>query len=527
MASHIYPIPEVHRSVTRPITMDIIREVLQITGLDPNDFRTKMLGYSDNDVVPGSTIDSKDTDPNRLNTDEKITMEISEEDVGNNITPVRYPDLIPVFHDKDLKISMKPVMSLTKSTITVVVNVPSRVRANNWLAEVKRRIYQNQMTNYHTVDYHYPLPKPFTYYLMKMHEMRENVEGLGEGFGDWMKRCFTNRWTVVSNLAGHEQLLAIQERQTNIYGWFNFDFEPEKPEKDSANPTGWEIKFEYTFHYQRPDSMVFSYPLMIHNQLLPIEMIDTEPKDDISTYNTYQGATADAFDSIVFQNNKNAMTTPPGVVEPYFDDWLPPSTPTHYFSLARTLISIDPQEPRWSLSLDDVSGYFNFKPEVIAFMKKVTNKMLTPGDSIFHVKLFRWDSMIGYPDVYIDSDLRLMTNFDMKLTDMWHVCVYILGNPLKLNPTGWDDILNDCGVFHEWFESLFGDLYRDKIKCICDENGHCVVDRDDLDKVIKDMQDETGDKGNGGYDGNGKPPGLPVSNANFVGGFTIIANKGK
>lgn len=524
MASHIYPIPEVHRTVTRPITMDIIREVLAITGIDPKEFRTKMLGYADAESVPGSTIEPGKEPPNRLATDEKITMEITEEDIGNNITPVRYPDNTPVFHDKDLKITLTPVMSLTKTTVSVVINVPSRVRATNWLAEVKRRIYQTQMTNYHTVDYHYPIPKPFTYYLLKMHEMREAVEGLNEGFGEWMKRCFVNRWTVVSNLKGHESLLAVQERQTNIYGWFNFDFEPEKPEKNAENPSGWEIRFEYTFHYQRPDSMVFAYPLMIHNQLLPIEMIDTERKDDITTYNTYQGATADAYDKIVFQNNKEAMTVPPGVVEPYFDDWYPPTYPLYYFDLARTLISVDKDNPRWAVSLDDVSGYFDFKPEILAFMKKVTNKLVIPYSSIFNIRLFRWDSTIAYPNVSVTSDLKLMTDFDMKLTDMWHVAVYVLGNPLKLNPDGWEDIIDDCKVFHEWFESLFGDKYKDKIKCICDENGHCTVDRDDLDKVLDDMKNETGD---GSIGGPGGIPGLPPSNEKFLAGFTIIAKKGK
>ena len=525
MASHIYPIPEVHRSVTRPITMDIIREVLSITGINPDDFRTKMLGYADAETVPGSTLQNTKDVPNRLSTDEKLTMEITEEDVGDNITAVRYPNQMPVFHDKELRIMMKPVLSLSKATVAVVITVPSRVRANNWLVEVKRRIYQNQMTNYHTVDYHYPIPKPFVYYLMKMHEMREAVEGLNESFGEWMKRCFVNRWTVVSNLSGHESLLAVQERQTNIYGWFNFDFTPEKAEKDSQNPSAWEIRFEYTFHYNRPDAIVFTYPLMIHNQLLPIEMIDTETKDDINTYNTYQGITATAFDEIVFQSNKNALTTPPGVIEPYFDDWMPPSVPAHYYTLSRTLVSIDPASPRWSLSLDDVSGYFSFKPEILAFMKSVKNKLLIPGESIFNVRLFRWDSIIGYPDVYITDDLKLMTNFDMKLTDMWHVGVYVIGNPLKLNPGGWEDIMQDCGVFHEWFESLFGDKYKEAIGCICDATGHCVVNPDDLNKVIEDMKKETGDST--GYDKDGKLPGLPIPNHKFLAGFTIIAKKEK
>ena len=556
MASHVYPIPEVHRSVTRPVTMDIIREVLQITGLKPDQFRTKMVGYAESVPVPGSTLDDKDdTRPNRVSSDEKLVLEVKEEDVGNNITPVRYPDQYPIFYDKDLKIMMRPVLSLTKSTVSVVLTVPSRVRAHNWLVEIKRRIYQRQMTNYHTVDYHYPLPKPYVYYLIKMHEMREAVEPLGEDFGQWLKRCMQNQWTVIAAQDGDGSMIAIQEKQTNIYGWFDFDFEPEKPEKDSDNAGGWSIRFDYTFHYQRPDAVVFSYPLVIHNQLLPIEMIYQDDKDHRATYNTYAGATQSTYDALAFDINKQGYVLASGIPEPGFDDWMPTTEPKHHLQLARTLVTIDPTDPRWAISLDDFSSSFDFKPGVIRFMKDTTNKMLVPFKSIFHVKLYRWENEIGYPDVMLDENLKLTTSFDMPLTDMWHVVFYVLSNPLLLDPDGWDDIKQNCDVFHEWFEGLFGKKYADLIRCNIDN----TVNEDDLRKVIDDMIDSAGPGGTGGGGGTGSSnndtatnpnpdgggsgnnggnpstglppgstgitPGIPGGNARFAGGYTLIAKK--
>lgn len=532
MASHIYPIPEVHRSVTRPITMDIIREVLEMTGLKPDQFKTKMLGYSDAQPVPGSTLDDHDDKtPNRLSSQETLVLEIKEEDVGDNVTPVRYPDLAPIFHDKGLKIMMKPVMSLSKATVSVVITVPSRVRAHNWLMEIKRRVYQTQMTNYHTVDYHYPIPKPYVYYLMKMHEMRESVEPLGENFGEWMKRCFVNRWTVISNIEGHERLLAIQERQTNIYGWFDFDFTPEKPEKNSDNAGGWQIQFDYIFHYQRPDSIVFAYPLVIHNQLLPVEMIDTDIKDHRGTYDGYQGLTGTAYDNLVFSGNRRGMFEPPGIPEPIFDDWFPGREPFEHLQLARTLVTIDPAEKRWVVNIDDFSSSFDFKPAILRFMKDVTNRMLIPYKSVFHIQFYKWDALIGHPDITLDKNLKLSTSFDMPLTDMYHVVVQVLANPLLLDEDGWNDIKQNCDVFHEWFEGLFGDTYRKKIRCNIDN----TVNEEDLDKVIKDLIDEYGPGGGGGGgtvtgggkgDGsNGIYHGLPKTSEKYVGGYTILSKR--
>lgn len=518
MASHVIPIPEVHRTVTRPITMDIIREVLDITGINPDDFRTKMVGFSDAETVPGSTIDVKDKTPNRLSSDEKLVMEIREEDVDMNITPVRYPNRNPIFHDTDLKIMMKPVLSLVKATVSVVVTVPSRVRAHNWLMEIRRRIHQGKLTNYHTVDYHYPLPKIITYYLLQMHTMRESVEPLNEDFGTWMKRCFTNRWTVVSNLNGHERLFAIQEKQTNIYGWFNFEFEPEKAEKESDNAGGWNIRFDYTFHYQRPDSIVFAYPLVVHNQLLPIEMIHTERDEHRSTYRGYSGLMDTAYDNIAFKVNKYGMFSPPGIPEPLFDDWIPEHEPLNHIQLSRTLTTVDISDKRWALSLDDISSVYVIKPTVLRFMRDVKNKLLKEYSSVFHVKLHRWNSLIGFEHLEIDDNLRVKTLFDMELTDMWHVVIYVLVNPLLLSPDGWVDIIKNCDVFHEWFSSIFGDKYANAIRCNTDN----TVNLDDLDKVLDEIKKQVSSK-----DDLKVFIGVPQTTEKYSAGYTILALKNK
>lgn len=518
MAKHALPVPEVHRSVTRPITMDIIREVLTLVGIKPDDFRTKMLGYAEAETVPGSTLDDRDNaPPNRLSTDEKLVMEIKEEDMDMNTTPVLYPNRNSIFKDEALRINMKPVLSLVKATVSVVITVPSRVRAHNWLMETRRRIHQGNLTNYHTVDYHYPIPKPFTYYLIEMHAMRERVEPLNESFGEWVKRCFVNRWTIVSNLNGQDQLFAIQEKQTNIYGSFDFDFEPEKADKDSDNAGGWQIQFDYTFHYQRPDSVVFEYPLVIHNQLLPIEMINTVVADHRATYEGYSGQTDTAYDNIVFARNKYGMTVLPGIPEPLFDDWFPRHEPLNHLQISRTLTTIDATDRRWSLSLDDFSSDYEMKPSVIRFMKDVTSKMLREYHCVFHVKLHRWDSIIFADDMEIDSDLRVLTKFDMEMTDMWHVVTYVLANPLLLKPDGWDDIIKNCDVFHEWFGSIFGNKYADAIRCNLDN----TVNTDDLDKVLDDIKEQVSTKPLEVYDG------LPQTTEKYQVGYTIIAKKNR
>lgn len=125
MASYVYPTPEVYKSVTRPVAMQIIRNMFTITGIDPKVFRSKMIGMVESEKVPGSAIDDKAPNDeqlqNRLSSDKKFSMEIEEEFLGDLVTAVKRPNNHPVFYDPALKLSIKPVRLQVKTKISVIV----------------------------------------------------------------------------------------------------------------------------------------------------------------------------------------------------------------------------------------------------------------------------------------------------------------------------------------------------------------------------------------------------------------------
>ena len=151
-------------------------------------------------------------------------------------------------------------------------------------------------------------------------------------------------------------------------------------------------------------------------------------------------------------------------------------------------------------------------------MKSAGKKMFTQYDSIFLIKVHRWDQYGGPNSLRIEPDLTVRTAFDMNPDDMWHICVYMLANPLFLSEDGWDDLLNKCGVFRAWYATIFGWERALKIRCNTDGS----INEDDLEDELDKVKDETGGKG----DGNTSIIDDTLI-AKAIGQYTIITHRGE
>lgn len=527
MASFILPINEVHRSITRPVTIEIIRRVLSYTGLNPDEFRQKMKGFAEATLSPKSALtDSEDT-PNRTRSDKTFELEIEEEGFFDGYTPVRYKDNQPIFFDKDLRIKAVPVAPLIKTTISVVYSARDKVEVANWAKRIKAKTYQMATTHTHEIEYHYPVPKVLSYYLAVMHELREQTEPLNESFGEWCKRCFTPNYGVISNNAGQGLEFVINERQINVQGYFDFEIEPEKADKSDDNAGGWSARFNYVFYYNRPESVVFDFPLMIHNSLLPLELIDQNKQEVRESFAEFQNATDYAQDKIAMEDTKYGALVYPGIAEPYFDDWIPPyDFPPHTTMFSRTLIALDLDNRKLIARIPELISEYEFKDYFLEYFADNPLDLVTYGENIFNVVLYRWDRKISSTKhLHIDHELMISTKEDMQPRDMWHVCLYILINPLALSELGWRKASKSCKVLKDWLTWIAGDKYANKVRCNIDGSANW----EDVKKLVDEIKDETGGIGtNRTPDDNGPRVvnGFP-GNPKYLGKYGIIAKRKK
>lgn len=506
MASFIYSIPSVERTITRPVTITILRQVLDIAGINPKDFRTKMVGVAEQEKVQNGylqntedeeddfdkdeeqTEDKIDIKPNRLSTDKKLTLEVEEEIVGDLTTPVRYHDHKPVFVDEALKIIIKPVYSDIQSRISVVLNVRDKVEAHNWLQEVKRKLYQSAIATTHTIDYYYIIPPAVMKGLFHIHTRRESLEGYNESFGEYIAKCFDERYDILTNMSNTNHICTIREKQVNVLGFFDFDFEPEKPEKEDDKAGGWNIRFTYTVRYQRPDNVVFDYPLMVHQQMVPDSMIVKKRPEHYSTYNHYRGLTGEIYHKLAVYGNKHGMIIPEGIPEPIFDDWIPNWAPEGYIQLARILLQVDPNDKYWVTDITDFAETFAFKENMLRWFRQRQHKVLKHKRDPFYFTVYDDTTRLSDDQLLINDELKITTKEPMSLRKMYHVVHWVLYDLSQLDPEAWLDLLNNCDILHEWLEAIAPNTGVEQIRCNLDN----TVNIDDFKKWWEDNPAQAG-----------------------------------
>lgn len=495
MASVIVSIPSTDRTVTRPVSITILRQLLKICRLNPDDFRTKMVGVADAEKIQGGylkdTTNEEDTDDtpianedkidikaNRLSTDKKLTLEVEDEIVGDLTTPVRYNDHKPIFVDEALNVRIRPVYSDMQTRISVVLNTRDKVEANNWLQSVKARLYRSALTHGHSVDYSYIIPHSIMKSIYDIHQRREFIAGYGETFGQYIEKCFDNRYDILTNVSGTNHICVIKEKQVNVLGWFDFDFEPEKPEREDDKAGGWNIKFTYTIRYQRPDNLVFDYPLMVHQSLVPDSMIIKERPEHQSTYPVFRGLTAGYYHLLATFGNKHGMMVAEGIPEPTYDDWIPNWSPGKYVQLARIMLQVDPDDQNWVVDIPDLAESFEYKPNMLRWFRQRGHRILEHRWDPFYFTVHEDNKKMEDNNLSITSDLKITSNEPLNLRNMYHVVAWVMYDLSELHPDAWRELLKNCDILHEWLLAIAPGTGVEEIRCNLDN----TVNIDDFKK---------------------------------------------
>lgn len=510
MPTFIQEVPELDACVRRPVIAKVIDDLFAQTNIDPNEVRVYQMGRSA--VIPqlNSTID-KTENAERLNTETRVEVTMSEEITNTVNAPVLYPNAISVFRDAALNVSVVPTIVSTKTSINIRFVGGSRAEALNWRQAINRQVSQRVFNPIHTVNFYYPIPQEFMYALSKIHELRENVAGYNESFGDWLKANFINRFSVVTDSAGRNTQFVIREQQTNIIGYYDFGEDVVEVEKEN-DAGSYAAEFTYTFFHERPDNIVLTYPIVIHNQIVPAQIRDDRQVEDAHPTNYYLDNSSKAFESFAFGVNKQPRHPRfSGFPVPYFDEWYPSYRQRYYQNLLRVTCQVSPNDVRWVTNIPDVNPY-EISADIIEYMKRRPQAMTRHRDHLFHISLHRWDELFASDELQVDENLKVTAPVDMDLRDMWHFNIDILNDLSMLSEEGLDDLCKSPDVLDKWKE-LF-DTPDDLDDLIKNPDGS-YRPGDVLDKI--DESNNQNDFINGS-----KAPGIKT-----VGLYRIIARKEK
>lgn len=416
MPNIIVPIKAVHESVTRLVGNAVTRQVLKMTGLSQN-IPVRFPGDKGVDTQPGSTID--DSPNNLFEHHSRVFITLNEEYKEDAVinSPVRHCDSPPVFYDHALGIVMKPIYSHTGVTINIEYRASTRSEIETWRNDIKVRLADNRAAFLHELDYHYEVPSSCLSILSHIHELREKVAGYGEDMGAWWKRCFTERASTLTNQNGTGSLFVIGERSVGVQGWFEFT-EPTNAEKDSEGAS-WTISFTYRFNYQKPVSMHFVYPLMVHNQLIHRDLFSKEPPYSLDDRYRLPTESRSNFDSVIGMYRK-PYDPMGGIRHPVWDEWIPDIVPPYTTSLASWLIAVDQTDPTLVVDMNDlgdeeITDYFrNFLME---HYMNVTKR----GKALITFTLFAGKTPMPDATLVMGPDLKIRSTTPLDMRTTYHL----------------------------------------------------------------------------------------------------------
>lgn len=364
-------IPETESSILRPIVLDIVNYVGNITGLAGE---TEILFPNESEHIPksGSTLDNPSTNP-RLETNKLLKVRVKETYDENSLltTDMRQQNTIPIFGDSNTKTFLRAEYSPNTLEIQFEYSTNSKTEALQWRDMMRLRASQYYSGNIHTLDYHYVIPSVAFQILSIIHLHRERVEGYRQTFVDYIQKHCINRVRPINDSTGVFSSLCVVETQGRREGFFDFDTYPEQIEKGDHLGI-WKINFNYKVTYHKPIAVNLIYPVMVHNKLIPEFLINlNDPIND--PRNKSLQATNTSVDAFNYFESSNQLYRYNNIDKffrvPRYDESELKFEPLGIAPIVIALIEVDERDKVSLLNLDEL-GDICIDLDVMTFIKE-------------------------------------------------------------------------------------------------------------------------------------------------------------
>lgn len=411
-------VEELHKSITRPVALDAVRHIMRITGISKKT-PINFTGVAETVAQPGSTLEGS-LDPATFDQSSKVFVEIVEDYIEADllVEAVHREENWPFFEDRALGVSLKPSYSRMEMVISLRYRTKDRPSAEAWRNGIRRKIAETRAENVHEIQYHYPIPYPFMMLLTDVHKNREATAGYGEKLSEYLRQKFSPKVSVLATVAGTAPTFVVRERQVGVLGWFDFTSPPQQEKEEEGSV--WSISCDYHLQYDKPISVVATYPLMVHNKLLPKLWIDHPRAYRIPELHKAASASRHAFNRIIANRPHTRYTQYCGGVQyPAYDDWLPTNQPPGTTSMVRVLLKVDPKDEHLVLDLHELP--WPLDPELYEYILSESRYVFTYHECPIVISLYEGDVYFGDEVLEITPAGVLRSKIPLSLRDVYHL----------------------------------------------------------------------------------------------------------
>lgn len=479
-------VKDVDQSVTRPVIMEVVRDILKITNLVSE---TSILfpGNAEVGYQPDTTLSSKidNREKNTFSHGKRVFIDIDEDYIeeGAIANAVMKAENAFIYVDRHLGCYIKPVYASMEATINFRYRARDRVEAARWRDHVRTKIGMGRRDLIHHPTYSYIIPDSALIMLKEIHRLRENVAGYGDTFREYLDSHFTNRKTIAVTQAGTEPRDLITEQQRRVIGRFDFSNKPEKAERD-GQADAWVISFSYRLYYEKPINLVMLYPLVIHNQLLSVKYRADKPTDRDNYHLLNHNLSTSGFRPFEPDYMIDKYKATRGISIPDFDDFIPSQILPNTIRVLTGLVLID-EDSDILMNFREL-GDWDMDEEILEFMVGEAPYITKQYHSVLNVSFYRNYDMMGesLQTVHVDNNLNVRVNNELSLRDYHHVRLSINTDLESLTNDAKDRLRRRSRIFKKIIEAIYPklDLTEDDLHRL-EKDG--PVTREELEKIIQ------------------------------------------
>lgn len=427
-------LPDIQQTVTRPMNLDMAKQIIEVADL-PKDIVVHYAGKRGARATPGSLMHSNGHKEAEFSASNILMLSITEEyntEAIQEIQPFSW-DQRPLFIDKKLGLSLRPVYIENNVTVEIIFRHSSETEVQRWLSTMYTRASAGRQGNLHTLSYSYPFPHEFFKFLLEdVHKLREAVEPYGDTLEEYFDKHRSPRLFTISDQNGTEQVYTVREKQSNVQGFFEIPTVPEKA--THLDDLGmWQGVLVYKYSFQRPEQMLIEYPISVHNQFLPEKyLVNLLSIDDPRSRPHYFSYSQEALEH--FSLDRQADPILPSaryITIPEFDDFgednhnsetiFPEPTATIFTAL----VFLDETDHRTLCSLDELGDVF-IDEDILAFLRTEAPYLTKLYHSVFHLSFFIDGVTRPYEEISVDANLCVKATRTLSMRSKYHIRLSLL-----------------------------------------------------------------------------------------------------
>lgn len=443
MPRAVTALPNDVETITRPVVLDVTRELIRMLRLDDGPVQVVYSGGAETIAQPNSALDA-DPEAPRFGGNAQLIVEAQERAVEDRVytMAVHQNEHAPVFHDKALGVRIVPVKAMHEVMLSMTYRAKTRSEAQRFKHDMLMRVAMLRDAHPIQMNYSFTIPYQFLHMLLAVHTLRERQAGYGEDFDHWLSENLDARGTQAVNLAGKRPELMIPEQQIHNWGVFS-DFLPaqDQPTNDSNNGT-WKINFSYRFQYDKPIGCRAEWPMVVHNQLMFPNWLHEQNASgeqiDPWRQKHHSSRSRHAMDVIAELYARSCVTKYNEVFVPANDEWVAKHLRPDTANMIQLLLQADPENLHDVVNLADMGEYAQIDSDVLEFLKTESRYLNRYCESIVHLSYFENDMPQQDGTLAVSPFLSVTTTNPMDLRKTYHMRVGMISDLYSLRPQALD-----------------------------------------------------------------------------------------